>query len=106
MATVNPTFKEVTGGVQVVSWVLANGDNGKQVALAAWPDKTVQIIGGTTVSIEGSNDGGVTWAALSTPAGVALTAVVPGIYIIAGNPLAIRPNTAVGTPTVVINAAR
>ena len=106
MATVTPTFNEITGGVQIIKWVLANGDSGAQVSLAAWPDKTVQIIGGTNVDMEGSNDGGTTWSPLTKPDGTALTDAVPGMYVISGNPAALRPASATGSVTVIVSATR
>ena len=100
------TIQEGGNGVMIARWAdLDASDTGKAVALAGWPDKTVQIIGGTTASLEGSNDGGTTWAPLQEPDGTALTAVGPGMYVIQQNPLLIRINTVVGSNMSIVIVA-
>lgn len=108
MAVRPVTTDEAGNGVVVARWAdLDAGDSGAPVALAGWPTKTVQIVGGTTVDLQGSNDGGTTWAALSTVAGVALTTTAPGIYTIRENTLLIRPNNVAGNNmSIVLVAAR
>jgi hypothetical protein len=98
MAVRDVTLVEGGYGVQIASWAdLDAGDSGKPVALAGWPDKTIQVIGGTTVDLQGSNDGGTTWVAISEPDGTALTGVGPGMYVIRDNPLLLRPNNVAGS---------
>lgn len=108
MAVRGVTLGEAGNGAMVATWDdLDAADSGAPVALAGWPTKTVQIIGGTTVDLQGSNDGGTTWAPLSTVAGVALTTVAPGIYTIRENPLLVRPNNVAGSNMkIVLVAAR
>lgn len=94
-------------GVQLAKWLdLDAADSGKPVALAGWPDKTFQVIGGTTVDLQGSMDGGTTWVPISKPDGTALTGLVPGMYVIRDNPTLIRPNNVVGNNMSVIISAK
>lgn len=108
MATRAVTIDEAGNGVIVAVWAdLDAADDGKPVALAGWPTKTMQVIGGTTVDMQGSNDGGTTWFALSTVAGAAITTAAPGGYTIRENPLLIRPNNVAGSNMkIVLVAAR
>ena len=100
------TIREAGNGAMVATWAdLDAGDSGAPVALAGWPTKTIQIIGGTTADLQGSNDGGTTWAALSTVAAVALTTVAPGLYTIRENTLLIRPNNVAGNNMSIILVA-
>lgn len=94
---------DVGNGVQRAIWPdLDAADSGAPVCLAGWPTKAVQVIGGTTVDFQGSNDGGTTWAPLTNAGGTALTGVGPGIYNFRDNALLIRPNNVAGNNMVVI----
>jgi len=102
MANVAPTTAEGGNGTQVAKWVLQVGDVGLPVALAGWPDKTVQIISATgTASLEGSNDGGTTWSPVSDTGGTAITAKGQGLYTLRDNPALLRINT-VATAAVTV----
>lgn len=106
MAVRDVILGEAGNGVQTASWAdLDNGDSGKPVALAGWPDKTVTVVGGTTVDFQGSNDGGANWFPLNDAGGAALTTKAPGLYAIRENPLLIRPNNVVGNNMAVVIAA-
>lgn len=78
---------------------LTNGDVGTGIQAHAFADKTVQAVGtfgtGGAVALEGSNDGGTTWATLKDHTGTAisLTASAP-IALIAENPELVRPSVA------------
>lgn len=65
-----------------------------------YPDRTVQVIGtfGTNGSlrIEGSLDGGTTYAALNDPFGTGLNVTAAGIKGITEVPLLTRPNLTAG----------
>ncbi len=68
-----------TDSIVTMSWIgLLNGDTGAAVLITKFADKTVQVVGafgtGGTVVMQGSNDGGTTWGALSDLQGV-LTAI-------------------------------
>lgn len=55
---------------------LANGDETPALPFTQFADRSVQVTGtfgaGGNLRVEGSNDGGTTWAALADPQGVAL----------------------------------
>jgi hypothetical protein len=109
MAERDVTIVEGGNGVMIARWAdLDNGDTGEPVALAGWPVKTVQLVGGTTASLEGSNDGGTTWAPLHETDGTAITAAATGaMYELLENPLLIRVNTVVGANmSITISATR
>lgn len=107
MAVRDVTLVEGGNGVQLAKWLdLDAGDSGKPVALAGWPDKTVQVIGGTTVDFQGSMDGGTTWVPVAAPDGTALTGVAPGMYVIRDNPTLLRPNNVAGSNMSVLLAAK
>jgi hypothetical protein len=110
MAVRSVTLTEAGTGVMVAEWAdLDNGDSGTPVALAGYPIKTIQVIGGTSADIEGSNDGGTTWAAVRELGGsggtAALTAMTPSIKSIRENPLLIRPAGVVGANCKVVLVA-
>jgi hypothetical protein len=69
---------------QRVLWEnVPNGSTGEAVQLGSYQDRSVQVTGtfgaGGSVSIQGSNDGGTTWATLSDPLGNALTFTAAGL---------------------------
>lgn len=51
-------------------------DDGTPVEMGNYPDRSVQVVGsftgGLEITIQGSNDGGTTWAPLTDPQGNAL----------------------------------
>lgn len=80
MATVNPTITKLGGDDSVVKVAydpLTNtNQDGAPFAFSQWADRSVQVVGtfGTngSVRVQGSNDGGTTWAGLTDPQGNAL----------------------------------
>lgn len=75
-------------------------DVGAAVAMAAWPDRSVQVFGtfgtGGACAIEGSNDGGTTWKVLTDPQGNALSFTAAGIEAITELVHMIRPHITAG----------
>lgn len=66
---------------------------------AAYRDRSVQVVGtfgGTTASLQGSNDG-VNWVNLTTPAGAALTFAAAGIKAVGEFTRYVRPFVTGGT---------
>lgn len=102
MATQNATLIEAGNRTQRASWVMSAGDNGNGVALAGWPNKTIQVIGSGTVDMQGSNDGGTTWSVLNDALGNALTTKATGLYSVGNNPGLIRPNNVTTAAVTVI----
>jgi len=91
------------GSVLIAQWTGgASGDAGPAWEFPEWADISVQISGtisGSTVTIEGSNDG-TNWATLNNAQGVALsfTSLTPTpLKQIVERPRYIRPNITGGT---------
>lgn len=114
MAVIVPTINW-PGVQQVAVWgPMANGDTGKAVYFADYSDKTFQVKGtfgaAGSVSLEGSNDGGTTWAALHDPQGNNIAQTAASMEVIAENPLLVRPNVTAGDGTtaltVIINGVK
>lgn len=90
--------------VKRVKWLaLANGDTGEPVKFGTWKDRTVQVVGtfgvGGSVSLQGSNDGGTTWATLTDANNSALTFTSAGLKAITELPYEIRPSVTAGDGT-------
>lgn len=97
--------------VSQITWTLLDGDDtGTPVKVCNISDKCVQIygtFGGSTVTIEGSNDtradpsdadhANAQYATLNDLAGVAISKTATAMSQILENPLWIRPKTAGGT---------
>lgn len=104
MATRQGTFIIGEDGVARATWLgITEADTGTDIggALAMYPDRTVQVVGDFTtagaITIEGSNDGGVTYATLSDPVGNPLVLTDSSIKLIAQNPHRVRPRATAGT---------
>jgi hypothetical protein len=86
---------------------IPNGNQGNAIAMGNYQDRTVQVVGtfgaGGSVTIQGSNDGGTTWAALSDPLGNALTFTAAGMKAITELPYEIRPSVTAGDGTTAID---
>jgi hypothetical protein len=93
---------DIACGVKKAAWTdafTANADVGAAASFPRYPDKSVQLTGGfdgNTVVIEGSNDGGTTYATLHDEAGVALSFTAVGIHAISENVELIRPRMSAG----------
>lgn len=89
--------------LQVVKWEgLTNGDTGSGVRVANWQDRSIQALGTfdtSTLTIQGSNDGGTTWATLRDPSGTALTFDAAGLKQVLEICDLIRPSCAGGAST-------
>ncbi len=86
------------------SWTgLLNGDDGTAIKFGNFADRSVQVTGtfgaGGSISMEGSNDGGTTWAILKDPLGAAVTFTATGIKSIGDLPYQIRPRVTAGDGT-------
>ena len=84
-----------------------NGNQGNAVKLNVYQDRTIQILGtfgaGGSVTIQGSNDGGTTWATLTDPLGNALTFTSAGMKQVTELPYEIRPSVTAGDGTTAID---
>ena len=97
MATITaakyPTVMPWTTRVLWEALTEANSD-GSGVEFSDYADRSVQVIGtfgGATIALQGSNDGGTTWAALSDPQGNALSFTSAGIEQVGTISQMIRP---------------
>jgi len=102
MANKGATFVVGKDGVAVASWTgITEADTGLPVNMARFPDRTVQVLGDFTtsgaVTIEGSNDGGVTYFTLTDPTGAPLVFTAAGGKLIVENPEKMRPRATAGT---------
>lgn len=79
----------------------ASGDVGTAVALGSWPDRSVQILGtfgtGGEITLQGSNDGGTTWATLTDPQGNSIVKSAAAIEAITEAVHMIRPICSAGS---------
>lgn len=92
------------GSATLITWAsLANGDDGTPIFVGNYPDKSFQVKGtfgaGGSVQVEGSNDGGTTWAVLHDPQGNALAQTSAQIELISEQPWLIRPHVTAGDGT-------
>ena len=98
--------------IQRIKWLaMANGDTGTPLMpehSADYQDRSIHITGtfgaGGIVTIQGSNDGGTTWATLTDPLGNALTFTSAGIKQITEMAEQVRPNVTAGDGTTSLNA--
>lgn len=93
-------------GVWRQEWpALANTENGLAAGLSKWPTKSVQAIGAGAVTIQGSNDGGTTWATLTSDGTTPIPALTGGAIVSPyENTDLIRPGAATGAVRVIIIA--
>jgi hypothetical protein len=96
----------LTKGVHKTTWTgLLLNDDGAGQSSPQLVDRTIQVLGtfgaGGSVSIEGSNDGGTTWAVLndSRGEGNAMTFTGADVRTLLENPQLIRPRVTAGDGT-------
>lgn len=104
MATVSVTHTpSFDGRIARAQWegFIAADDVGEAVQMGTYADRSVQVLGsfGTSgaITIQGSNDGGTTWATLSDPAGGSLVFTAAGIKAISELVDRIRPIQSAGS---------
>ena len=109
MATTNHSIiPDPTIDTTRIKWAaVPNGNQGDGVQLGYYADRTVQVVGtfgaGGSVTIQGSNDGGTTWATLSDQAAGALTFTSTGLRQILQLPHMIRPSVTAGDGTTALD---
>ncbi len=103
-ALIVPVLTEVEGssnGSYHIIWeALDSDDSGLPVTMTDYADRSVQVIGNfsgsASVTIQGSNDGGTTYATLTDPLGVDLTFTAAGLKGISAACRQIRPLVTAG----------
>lgn len=100
MATITGSGSAQNEGYYKHTWEgLGAGDDGKPVLSAMYADRSVQVTGtfaGGTVTVEGSNDGGTTWAGLNDPKGNAISLTAAGLVGLLEYTEMIRPKVTGG----------
>lgn len=106
MATIQHLTTNIVGDTMRVTWpTMATGDVGSQVDAPEHLFKEVQVLGtfgGATVTIEGSLDGGTTWATLNDPQGNALTFTSARLERVQESTARVRPSVAAGAASVTV----
>ena len=103
MAVVETITPDVSGKYQTVNLTgfVTSGDVSLGHVLAGFNDRSVQVLGtfagSLGITIEGSNDGGTTWATLTDHTGAALVFTAAGIKAIAELPGQIRARATAGS---------
>lgn len=115
MAVRQPTYERQTvksGEVVQVTWTgltQATLDTGSPISLAEYSDKTFQTFGtfggSGALLIEGSNDGGTTWAPLSNRQGTAMSFTAAGMNTSQDRPILVRPRVTGGDGTTSLTVA-
>ena len=96
MASIKSTLTQPDkiAGVNVATWdAVTENDEAEARIFPYKADKTVQVggtLGGSTVTLKGSNDG-VTYFTLTDPEGTELSFAEPGLKQILENPVYLKP---------------
>ena len=104
MATRALSGQWTASGVHRTTWTgLLNGDDGAPQSGVQLPNKSVQVKGtfgaGGTIIMEGSNDGGTTYAVVQDWQGAAISFTAAGAKPIATNMSLLRPRVTGGDGT-------
>lgn len=108
MATISPQTESQSGEDVVYFWeTLTNGDDGDEVELPGFADRSVQVEGtfgaGGSINLEGSNKPApavdADWVILTDPQGNALTLTAAGLEAISEYTRWIRPHVTAGDGT-------
>lgn len=100
MAVINPTISSALLGkgdgatVRLIWTPVTENDTCAPAYLPEYSDKSVQVFGtfgGASVAIQGSNDGGTTYAVLHDPSGTAIAVVVAGFKAVLENTEYFKP---------------
>jgi hypothetical protein len=105
MATIKPTVTDVSdkgngASLRVVWTPVTEADTCQAWKLPEYSDKSIQVLGtfgGATVVLNGSNDGGVTFAGLNVPAGTAISIASAAIKAVLENTEYVQPVASGGT---------
>lgn len=109
MATRGITVTRANIGNEKASWTgLLNADDGSPWVPGVYGDMTIQVLGtfgvGGTLIVEGSNDGGTTYAPLTDPQGVAISFTLAGVEAILHYMERVRPRVTGGDGTTNLTA--
>ena len=110
MATINPTRTTIFPGsgrgdgsvVRLIWTPVTSADSCAPVCMPEYADKSVQALGtfgSASVALNGSNDGGVTYAALRDPGGTTFALTSAGIKAVLENTEWVQPSITGGDGT-------
>lgn len=103
MAVRDAVGSQETTSTKLVTWTgLLIGDTGQPVEVSHFPDRTVTIEGtftGSTGLLEGSNDG-TNYYTLKDIFENNVSATVAGMFLVAENPVYVRPRVTGGAGTL------
>ena len=111
MATITPTVTKLGGDDSVVKVAYAalttTNTDGSPIAWSQWADRSVQVTGtfgtGGHVKVQGSNDGGATWATLTDPQGNDLDFTAAKVEMITELCELVKPIVTAGDGTTSLN---
>lgn len=109
MATIAPTITQLEprdGSVLKYTWVLTGTDDGAPIPAAQWADRSVQFVGtwgGGTVLLEGSNNGGTTYATLTDAQTSAISKTADALEQVVEMTELMRPRASVSVTTVTVS---
>lgn len=98
MLTVQATLVDDNTRGVVYKWTGADTNDGQGVSVTEFGELTIQSVGdGTTVALQGSNDGGTTWGVIG--AGITSTVAGNAVTRVAEHPKLVKPVFTGGTAT-------
>ncbi len=101
MATITPVITRPAANITKVFWeTLTDADTATAYALVNGAQCSMQLTVGTasgTVVLQGSNDGGTTYATIEDHAGNAITTTAVGTFNFIASTLLVRPSSSGGT---------
>lgn len=105
--TVTEWIGDREGSSKKITWAtMANGDTGSPISFPEYYDRSVQVKGtfgaGGNCRIDGSNDGGATYAALNDRNNNALNIAAAGLKAVNENAEMMRPNITAGDGTTAL----
>lgn len=107
MAIAAVTTKQISPNAILATWAsMANGDTGVGVDLQDYATVTFGVTGtlgaGGSATIEGSNDGGTNFVALTNQAGTTIAKTALGMAAVAEQPGMVRPHVTAGDGTTAL----
>lgn len=111
MATIAPviTFggSRGDGSTMIATWTpVTNADTCRAVSYPEYTDRSVHVYGtftGSSVAVQGSNNGGVSFAALNDPTSTVIAITTEGIRAVLENSDQIRPSVSGGSGSLSIS---
>ena len=104
MATITPGVEKISPRAHVVTWAgIATGDTCTAIDVERYSPYFIMaqakgtFAGGTSIAMQGSLDGGTTWAAIDDMGGDVIALTAAGLAELSVAPTKIRPSVTAGT---------